>query len=205
MLLTTDRLILREFEEGDWEAVLAYQSDPRYLRHYAWSERAEEDARAFVRLFVGWQGEEPRRRFQLAIVPRGEERLIGNCGLRVTDPVAREAEIGYELDPRGWGRGYATEAARAMLAFGFGTLRLHRVTARCLAENVASARVLERLGLRQEGRLREREWIKGRWRDTLLYAILDREWRLRARPAGVTKPAGAWRKAGALRRRRRGG
>jgi len=205
MLLTTDRLLLREFEEGDWEAVLAYQSDQRYPRHDAWRERAEEDARRFVRMFIDWQREEPRRRFQLAIVPRGEGRLIGNCGVRVTSAAAREAEIGYELDPRGWGRGYATEAARAMLAFGFGTLRLHRVTARCLAENVASARVLERLGLRQEGRLREHEWIEGRWRDTLLYAILDREWRLQARPAGVTKPAGAWRKTGALRRRRRGG
>ena len=83
--------------------------------------------------------------------------------------------ICYELDPRYWGCGYATEAARALLAFGFKELGLHRIWARCIAENVAS-RVLEKISIRQEGRLREKEWMKGRWWDTLLYTILEHEW-----------------------------
>ena len=75
---------------------------------------------------------------------------------------------------------HASEAVRAMVGSGFGELRLRRIWARCLAENVASYRVLEKAGMRREGRLREEEWMKGRWWDTLVYGILDHEWRPRA-------------------------
>lgn len=177
MQLETDRLLLREFQPDDWPAVLAYQSDPRYLRFYPWTGRTPDDVRAFVQMFVEAQQEQPRLKFQLAIVLNGEARPIGNCGIRRKTAGAREADLGYELAPEHWGQGYATEAARAMLAFGFDELKLHRIWAQCLAENRASARVLERLGMRQEGRLRENEWLKGRWRDTLLYGILEGEWR----------------------------
>ena len=175
MELRTARLLLREFAPDDWPAVLAYQSDPRYLRFYEWEGRTEAEVRDFVGMFVGWQGERPRTKYQFALVLPETGRLIGNCGIRVNDPARREGNIGYALDPAHWGRGYATEAARALLAFGFGDLGLHRVWAHCVAENAASARVLEKVGLRQEGRLREHEVFKGRWWDTLLYAILDRE------------------------------
>lgn len=177
MIITTERLILREFVEEDWRDVLAYQSDPQYLRYYDWTERTEADGRAFVGMFLAQQREQPRTRFQLAITLKESDHLIGNCGIRMAEPGARQAEIGYELAPACWGRGYATEAARAIVAFGFGELRLHRVWAWCIAENAGSVRVLEKLGMRCEGRLRESEWVKGRWRDTLLYAQLDREWR----------------------------
>src|SRR5438874_10130911 len=128
MMLRTERLVLRELEEGDWPAVLSYQSNPRYLRYYDWTHRTEADVRDFVRTFVGQRQERPRTKFQLAIsLPEGG-RLIGNCGIRRKGPESPEAEIGYELDPRYWGRGYATEAAGAMLRFGFEALGLHRIT-----------------------------------------------------------------------------
>ena len=177
MELRTERLLLREFVPDDWPAALAYQSDPRYLRCYAWEGRTEADVRAFVAMFVGWQGERPRTKYQFALILPETGRLIGNCGIRVNDPAAREANIGYELDPAHWGRGYATEAARAVLAFGFGDLGLRRVWAHCVADNVASAHVLEKIGMRREGHLREHVWMKGRRWDTLLYAILAHEWR----------------------------
>lgn len=183
MLLKTNRLILREFDPADWEAVLAYQSDQRYLRYSHWIERGEADARAFVGMFIGWRQAVPRTKYQLAISLRepGSEghQLIGNCGIRMEHPDASEAEIGYELDPRFWGNGYATEAAQAIVRFGFQELDLHRISAWCIAENVASAHVLEKLGLRREGQLREKEWMRGRWWDTLIYAILVGEWRER--------------------------
>jgi len=91
----------------------------------------------------------------------------------------REGNIGYELDPVYWGRGYATEAARAILAFGFQDLGLHRIWADCVAENTSSAHVLEKLGMRREAQFREREYFKGRWWDGLVYAILDYEWQNR--------------------------
>ena len=80
------------------------------------------------------------------------------------------------LDPSYWGRGYATESARAMLDFGFTELKLHRVSAYCIAENTSSSRVLERVGMRREGVQRQKEWMKGRWWDTYMYAMLRHEW-----------------------------
>ena len=175
MILTTERLILREFSESDWPGVLAYQRDPRYLRFYEWTGRTPEEVRSFVGLFVVQQQETPRTRFQVAITVKATGRLIGNCGIRHETADAREADIGYELDPAYWGRGYATEAMRAVVGWGFSEMRLHRISAWCIADNAGSVRVLEKLGMQREGRLREKLYFKGRWWDTLLYAILDQE------------------------------
>ena len=177
MQLITQRLQLREFVPGDWPAVLAYQQDPRYLRYYSWETRIGADARAFVAMFVNEQSEQPRHRFQLAITLPENGQLIGACGIRRKPDNDWEADIGYELSPDFWGQGYATESARAMVNFGFHELHLHRISSWCIAENIASARVLERLGFRQEGRLRRHEYFKRRWWDTLLFALLLDEWR----------------------------
>ena len=182
MILTTKRLVLREFEEEDWQAVLTYQSDPRYLRYYPWTSRSEQDARMYVQQLLAQQQEEPRTKFQLAITLASNGQLIGNAGIRMKTAQDREADIGYELDPRSWGYGYATEVADAFLTFGFRELGLHRIWAWCIAENTASAHVLEKVGMRQEGRLRENRWMKDRWWDTLLYAILEHEWQNRPTP-----------------------
>ena len=184
MQLTTERLVLREFREDDWRAVLDYQRDPLYLRYYPWEDRSEADAREFVDMFRGWQAEQPRRRFQLAITRRDDGGLIGNCGVRRKPGNEWEADIGYELSPRYWGCGYATEAAWAMVDCGFRELGLRRISSWCIADNVASARVLERLGFKQEGRLRSNEFFKGRWWDTLLYALLAEEWQCTPESAG---------------------
>jgi [ribosomal protein S5]-alanine N-acetyltransferase len=180
MELLTPRLRLREFVESDWEAVWRYQSDPRYLRYYDWTSRSEAEVRAFVDALIRYQSDMPRIKYQLAITlraaPHPMDPLIGNCGIRMASAGATEGDIGYELAPWHWGQGYATEAARAIVAFGFDTLALHRIWAECVAGNTASAHVLEKLGLQQEGHLRENRWMKGRWWDTLLYGILDREW-----------------------------
>ena len=175
-LLTTDRLILRDFKESDWETVLNYQSDPLYLRYNPWTERTEEDARAFVGIFVAHQAEQPRLKFQLALILKETGQLIGNCGVRVNDPELREANIGYELDSRYWGNGYATEAAREILRFGFEELDMHRIWASCLAENTGSSHVLEKLGMVQEAHFQEKKYFKDRWWDEKIYAILVSTW-----------------------------
>ena len=176
MEITTERLCLREFACDDWRAVLGYQRDPRYLRYYPWDNRTEADVQAFVATFRQWQTEQPRRRFQIAVVRRADGRLIGNCGIRRKPGNDWEADIGYELAPDFWGHGFATEAARAIVDFGFRDLGLRRISSWCIADNLASARVLERLGFQYEGRLRRNEYFKGRWWDTLLYGLLSDEW-----------------------------
>jgi ribosomal-protein-alanine N-acetyltransferase len=177
MQLETERLLLREFVADDWEAVLAYQADPLYLRYYHQTEVTADDARAFVQMFLDQQAEQPRTKFQLALVLKAEGRLVGNCGIRINDVAQREGNIGYELASRLWGQGLITEAARCIVDFGFRELGLHRIYAWCVADNVGSYRVMEKIGMRREGRLREKEFIKGQWHDHLLYAILEHEWR----------------------------
>jgi RimJ/RimL family protein N-acetyltransferase len=177
MIRVTSRLALREFVLEDWPAVLTYQSEPAYLRYNPWTERTADDVQAFVQRFIDWQREEPRYRYQLAVTLPETGELIGNCGLRLEHPGALEGDIGYELASQHWGNGYATEAARSMLTLGFEELRLHRIWAGCIAENVGSAHVLEKIGMRREGQHRDKEWFKGRWWDTYTYAILAHEWR----------------------------
>lgn len=176
MELRTERLILRDFVFADWRAVLAYQSHPDYLHNYAWETRTAEDAQAFVQRFLAQQQAQPRICFQLAITDKVTGTLMGNCGLRLEMAEDQMADIGYELDPAYWGQGYATEAATALVQFGFTQLHLHRIWATCYEENEASARVLTKLGMQREGRLREVEYFKGRWHNTLLFAILADAW-----------------------------
>ncbi len=177
MIIETPRLELREFDRGDWTAVLHYQIDPRYQRYYPWTQRTEADVRAFVAQFLEWQAEEPRLKFQLAITLRDGGRLIGNCGIRQPQAGVRAAETGFEIAPEYWGCGYATEAAREMVGFGFDELGLRRVWGECVSENTGAQRVLVKLGMRCVARLHTAHWYKGRWWDRLVYAVLDTEWR----------------------------
>ncbi len=177
MQLTTARLTLREFRPEDWEAVWRYQNEAAYLRYYPWTRRTAQDVQGFVKMFINWQAEQPRRKFQLAIDLTATGALIGNCGLRLETADAHEGDIGYELAPEHWGSGYATEAARELLRFGFADMGLHRIWSWCIADNAASANVLRKIGMREEGRQREKEFFKGRWWDTLLFGMLAEEWR----------------------------
>jgi RimJ/RimL family protein N-acetyltransferase len=178
MILTTERLTLRDFVENDWEVVLAYQQDPLYLRYNEWTSRTAEEVREFVQMFLDHQKQIPRIKYQFAVTLKSTGQLIGNCGVRRDSPEAHEGDIGYELDSNFWGNGYATEAARILMHFGFSHMNLGCITAWCVADNMGSARVLEKLGLRLERRIEDHQYFKGRWWDTLSYAISYEEWRI---------------------------
>ena len=178
MQLTTDRLILREFVEEDWQAVLVYQQNPRYFRYYAQDAQTEQGAREFIKMFLDQQAGKPRTKFQLAVTHKENGQLIGNCGIRLKTLDAIEGDIGYELNPEYWGHGYASEAAKAIVHYGFTELHLHRIWSWCIADNVGSYRVMEKVGMRREGHLRQNEFYKGRYWDTLIYAILENEWQM---------------------------
>ncbi len=179
MKLETERLILRDFVPDDWKRVLEYQTDPLYLRYYEWTvaDRTPESVQEFVGWFLDNEKETPRIRFQLAVTLKSNNLLIGNCGFRMDKANALEGDIGYELDPKYWNHGYATEAAHAMVDFGFTAFNVHRIWSWCVADNLGSAHVLEKLGMKLEGRLREKEFYKGKWWDTLMYGILADEWK----------------------------
>jgi ribosomal-protein-alanine N-acetyltransferase len=182
MQIVTEHLKLREFTEDDFEAVLAYQSDPRYLRYYAqsWAEHLPENVRKLVERQVAYQHEQPRTAFQLVITLRDKGTLIGNVGVRTSRAEATEGDIGCELAPDYWNQGYATEATGAMLAFGFEHLGLHRLSASTMARNSAAWRVLEKLGMTREGELRETTLLADGWANSLVYGMLRQEWQARA-------------------------
>jgi [ribosomal protein S5]-alanine N-acetyltransferase len=117
-----------------------------------------------------------------AIVGQQVEALVGAVGLTI-EPQHALAELGYWIGVPFWGRGYATEAARALLGFGFSAFRFHRIQARHLVRNPASGRVLQKLGMMHEGTLREatRKWE--RFEDVAIYAILAAEWNARNQEA----------------------
>ncbi len=181
MEIATARLLLREFVADDWRALFAYQNDPGYLQTIGRYPQTDSQAQEFMRLWLANQAETPRRKFQLAITLPESGELIGNCGVRRVTHNEWEADLGYELDIRYWERGFATEAAAAMLDFGFNELRVHRISATCNAGNTRSAHVLAKLGMQREGRVRETDYQHGRWWDSLMYGLLESEWRERQR------------------------
>jgi [ribosomal protein S5]-alanine N-acetyltransferase len=148
MELQTARLLLRDFTLVDIDAVHAYQSDPRYLEHTPWRTRSRADVADFVQMMIEWSLARPRIRYQLAIVHRAV--LIGTCGLRQSAGDALEAEFGCELAPAAWGNGYAAEASRAIVAFGFRELRLRWIFASTTTANRHAMALARRLGMRED-------------------------------------------------------
>ena len=168
--IETQRLRLRQFELDDWNDVYAYTSDAEVMAYVEEGQLTAEQARAFVAENVGEQA----RAF--AVVLKPEHHLIGHM---LFHPwfAPRTYEIGWVLHPRYHGHGYATEAAAALLQYGFEALKLHRVIATCQPENVPSYRVMEKLGMRREGHFRKCLYRdETTWWDEYFYALLEEEW-----------------------------
>jgi [ribosomal protein S5]-alanine N-acetyltransferase len=171
--IETPRLLLRDFLPGDWKAVQEYASSPKVVRYVPWGPNTPAQTKTFLHFARRGSREKPRKNFEMAIVLKSNNRLIGGCNIRLLSPIHRNAYIGYCLHPDQWGKGYATEASRALIAFGFSKLKLHRICSTCDTRNEASARVLEKAGLKKEGRLRSDVLMRGFWRDTYHFAILE--------------------------------
>jgi ribosomal-protein-alanine N-acetyltransferase len=172
MELTMPRLLLREFRQDDHAATHIFGADPEVTRYMDWGPNTPEDTAAFLDEVAASAAEEPRTRFGLAVVDPVDQTLFGSIELRVTSTLHGRGELGYVLARSRWGNGYATEAAAALLAFGFESLALHRISATCDVENVGSSRVLAKIGMEPEGRLREYVDVRGQRRDRLLFAAL---------------------------------
>jgi RimJ/RimL family protein N-acetyltransferase len=184
--LLTERLLLRPFATTDFDGLLAIQSRADVARYLYWDPRTSAEVRETLAVKIRAtaivsEGDN----LSLAAELRSTGELIGDCNLHWTSAEHRQGEIGFVFHPDHHGRGYATEAAEALLALAFDGLRVHRVIGRLEARNAASARVLERLGMRKEAHLVENEHVKGEWQSEVIYALLDREWaRRRAGDAG---------------------
>ena len=175
--LETERLRLRPYEKSDLDAYHAIRSQPEVVRYLYEDPLTLEQARKKLELLVDSRTLDAEDDWLAAAISlRDPGTYLGDVAFHWVSVQHRTGEVGFVLDPRHQGHGYATEAARAMLDWGFGTFGLHRTIGRTEARNAASARVLEKLGMRCEAHLVENEWVKGEWQSELVYAILDREW-----------------------------
>jgi RimJ/RimL family protein N-acetyltransferase len=181
--LTGDGTSLREFQLEDADDVLAIVGDDRVTTWLSFDSRSHEQALAMVRGAVERAHLDPRDEYYLAITRRDDDQLVGFIRLALGGVQA--AKLGYAIAADHWGHGYATDAARQMLGFGFGTLGLHRVSAAIGPSNLSSIAVVKRLGFAYEGRIRHHVRTNGDWRDSLLYSILADEW-THANPTAVT-------------------
>jgi [ribosomal protein S5]-alanine N-acetyltransferase len=174
--IKTERLLLRDFAVDDWPSVHRYASDPDVVRYVEWGPNTETDSRNFVDYAIQLSQTDPRASYELAVVLLEEKTLIGVAAIHISNQGNREAWIGYCFNKGFWGQGMATETARALLTFGFRRLGLHRIFATVDPANTPSANVLQKIGMSHEGHLREHKLVRGRWRDTHLYAVLESEW-----------------------------
>lgn len=174
MELITPRLKIREFRPDDFDAICEIDSDPRVC-HYEPAVLTAEQVQYRLEGALEWAQESPRNIYKLAITIPPNDRVYGRLSLKASNSAIREWEIGWTLHPGIWGNGYASEGARALLGYAFYQLNAHRVVAICHAENIASIRVMERIGMQREGRLREVVQVNDTWYDELVFAILERE------------------------------
>lgn len=170
----TPRLVLRDFTAADVDGILAYSSDPRVTRYLFFGPRDAESTAEYLDGLIESQREAPRTRFELAVVERDTQRLIGACDLsRIERGVF---DLGYMLGAAHWGRGYATEIARSLAEAAFLELRAARVISTVDVNNRASIRVLEKLGMRWEAVYRKHRRAKNRWWDCHLYVLPREVW-----------------------------
>lgn len=172
--LTTERLVLRELGEQDIAPAFRMFSNPAVMRFIGKpAHKNFDDTREIIE----------RNRIQFpqrdgirwAITLRGDDTLIGTAGHWRLMREHNRAEIGYDLDEPHWGKGYMSEALRAILRFGFVEMELHSTEAQIDPDNQLSRAVLKRLGFVCDGRIRENFYFDGRYTDTEIYTLLGRD------------------------------
>jgi RimJ/RimL family protein N-acetyltransferase len=175
--LETARLLLRPFTRGDVDAVFDYRRREDVARYLFDVPLSREECALAVQQRIGQVAlEADDDKIILGVELAGEGTLIGEVSLILRNLDARQGEIGWIFHPDYQGHGYATEAAVALLDLAFKDGEIHRVMARCDARNTASAKLMERLGMRREAHFREHALFKGAWDEEFVYAILETEW-----------------------------
>lgn len=175
MNLSTERLILREVAETDLNFIHALHSLPETDQYNTMGIPADLSVtQKLVNDLIAEQQLTERNRFALCVEDK-EQKFVGLLGLNLGKPGYRRGEVWYKIHPAFWGKGYASEAVKALIRWGFEELKLHRIEAGCATQNKASIRVLEKVGMTREGLGRKLLPIRGEWVDNYTYSILEGE------------------------------
>lgn len=167
-------LSLRELTPSDSPAVLTIYGDPEATRHLSFEPRTAEEVDGVVSRSIASAHADPRTEYALAVVRRTDGDLIGMARL-ATEP-QQAATIGFALHRDTWGKGLGTELVHVLCALGFTHLGLHRIWAARAPLNTASDRTLRKAGMTEDGRIRDHVYVRGAWRDSIVYSILEHEW-----------------------------
>ncbi|WP_030911234.1 GNAT family N-acetyltransferase [Streptomyces sp. NRRL F-5126] len=171
------RLRLRELTVGDVDAVYAIYGSPEATAHLSFEPRSHDDVGRIVSRSITSATASPRSEYAVAVEKRESGEVIG-FGRLATDPhQPGAATFGFALRPDTWGAGYGQEMVDLLLGLGFEEIGLHRVWGARSPLNEASARTMSTAGMTEEGIIREHIQKNGVWRDSVVHAILDREWR----------------------------
>lgn len=175
--LETERLILRKFNENDFNAVHNYASSFDNTIYMIFGQNNEAATHEFIQMAIAKASENPITEYHYAVVLKDSNTLIGACVLIVDN---FNSELGWILNQQYWQQGYGTELGHALLTFGFEALSLHRIVAYCDADNISSSRLIEKIGMRREGLFFDarpaHKKSKRAYSDKLAYAILKDEW-----------------------------
>lgn len=180
MRLTTRRLLLRDFTDADLERELAPPPASK-TPHQPFDLRDPSGVKRQIREALTSAREDPRTTWDLAVIVTADDRLIGRAGLRRSDREPKEAQVWFASDPSSWNQGFASETLTALLGACFDHFKLHRVTAECSPTNAGAVALFEALGLRREAHFVENTHEDGKWVDTAVFAMLEREWTAKPR------------------------
>ncbi|WP_052447420.1 GNAT family N-acetyltransferase [Clostridium polynesiense] len=174
MRIETQRLVLREIYRDDDKEIFEIFSDDE-VALYDWFRPIKNlsEADTFIERYN--EEFEAGEEITWGIALKETEKLIGICCLGNFDNYARRAEIGYDLMKSQWGRGYGTEAVKAVITYGFKNMNLNRIEAFITPGNTASIRLMEKSGFIKEGIVRERDFIKGKFEDGVIMSKLRRD------------------------------
>jgi RimJ/RimL family protein N-acetyltransferase len=172
LYLETERLILRDFVESDWDALNAFLSEPAVTRFMHFASWDEGKRRQWLTWLVQEASTPHRDAYNWAITLRSNGFLIGWLGIGGSEHASEQGvrECGYALNQRFWGQGYMPEALRAVLTYEFTVLLTHRIIAECETENLASARVMQKCGMIYEGMFYNADF-EGNWANRYRYSI----------------------------------
>ncbi|MGB3439401.1 MAG: GNAT family protein [Actinophytocola sp.] len=179
--IRTARLILRQFADSDLDTLHAYHSLPEVARFLLWEARTRAESAKSLKFRIEHPTIEKEGDGVVFAVEHQETgELVGEVNLRWLSVEQGSGELGFIFDPRHQGHGYAREATVEVLRMGFEQLGLHRIIGRADGRNAASAKLMERLGMRKEAHFVQNEIVKGEWADEVVYAMLAREWKARS-------------------------
>ncbi len=177
ILLESDRLFLRNLSEKDLDEFYLYRSNPEVTKYQGFDVYSREQAKEFILSQKNKLFGTPGEWIQLAVEDKRSKKLIGDCALKLEEDDPRIAQIGCTISPAQQNNGYAKEIMLTLMRFLFKEHNIHRIVEITDVLNISSIKLLENIGFRREGHLKENIWFKGRWGSEYIYAMLKSEWK----------------------------